>query len=153
MEQTAKRWAGAYSVGTGTGCPALHVAEGDCSRSGEQQVPLGAPGCETRAPAGPPLQSPRAPGVGSDCRCYGLAGCQLCVDTSGMMVTQTALWRLGRVGESVTTCGPATNPLCALEQVTSVFGPQFTICKKTSPKGCELGPSSSPSSWTSSSPG
>lgn len=34
----------------------------------------------------------------------------------------------------MTTCGPATNPLSAPEQVTSVFGPQFTICKKTSPK-------------------
>lgn len=32
------------------------------------------------------------------------------------------------------TCGLATTPLCALEQVTSVFGPQFTICLETSPK-------------------
>lgn len=58
-------------------------------------------------------------------------------------MTQSALRRLGRVGESVTICGPATNPLCALEQVTSVFGPQFTICKKISLKDV---------SWVSAAP-
>lgn len=38
---------------------------------------------------------------------------------------------LGGPGESVTTCGPATGSPCALGQVTSIFGPQFTICQKT----------------------
>lgn len=31
----------------------------------------------------------------------------------------------------LTTCRPAAGSPCALGQVTSIFGPQFTICQKT----------------------
>lgn len=59
--QPARRSAGADPVRRPGSRQPFLVAEGDCARSGEQQVLLGGPTCEARGPGGPPLRAAQGP--------------------------------------------------------------------------------------------